>query len=65
MVGACLQFFHWSPFWGGVVSSVLVYLMFFQILSMCPFAVAMDGRICLIRSTVRLVHMEKWPFLMA
>ena len=60
LVGACLQFFG-SPSRGGegVVSGVLVYLMFFQILSRCPFDAEIDGGICFISSTVRLGHVEK------
>ena len=46
----------------GGVSGVLVDLMFFCICSMCTFFVAMDGGILFIRSTVRLVHVEKWIF---
>ena len=32
---------------------------------MCHLYVAMDGGICFISSTVRLVHMAKWPLLVA
>ena len=32
---------------------------------MCPFAVATDGGRCLIMSTVRLGHVEKWTFLIS
>ena len=31
---------------------------------MCTFSVAMDGGICFMNSTVRLVHVAKWTFLM-
>ena len=32
---------------------------------MWPFAVAMEGRMCFMSYTVRLVQVLKWPFLMA
>ena len=49
----------------GVVSGVLVDLIFFWILSIYPFVVAMEGGICFISPIVRSVHVEKWLFLMA
>ena len=50
------------PF-SGVVSSVLVELMFFRICFVRTFSVTGDYGICFIRSTVRLGHVEKWNFL--
>ena len=47
------------------VSRVLVKFMFFRICFMCPFAADMEGGTCFVRSTVRLVHVLKWHFLMA
>ena len=44
---------------------VLVDLMFFLIYFMWPFSVAVEGGMCFISSTVRLVQVVKWPFLMA
>ena len=38
--------------------------MLFNILFMCPFSVVMDGGRRFIRYTARLVHVEKWNFLM-
>ena len=52
-----------SSIWG--VPGVLVNLMFFRICFMCPFAADMEGGTCFVRSTVRLVHVLKWHFLMA
>ena len=39
--------------------------MVFLICFIFPLAVAMEGGRCFIRFAVRLVHVEKWPFLMA
>ena len=47
----------------GGVSGVLVDLMFFWICFMCHFPVAMYGGRSFIKSTARLVHLEKLPFL--
>ena len=49
----------------GVVSGVLVDLMFFWVCFMCPFVVALECSRCFIRYTVMFVHVEKWNFLMA
>ena len=39
--------------------------MLFQSFFMCNFLVVVDGGRCFMSSNVRLVHVEKWPFLMA
>ena len=39
--------------------------MFFLICFMWNFAVAMEGDMCFMSSTVRLGQVAKWPFLMA
>ena len=39
--------------------------MFFLICFMWPFEVNMEGGMCFMSSTVRLVQVVKWPFLMA
>ena len=48
----------------GVVSEVLVDLMFFRIFFMGNSSVAMEGVRCFIRSTVILFHVEKLHLLM-
>ena len=50
---------------GGGVSGVLVDLMFFRICFVGPFTLVMEGGRFFIRSTVRLGHVDKWPFLVA
>ena len=59
-----------SGFIGGsssfIVSCYLVYLTFFLVWCMWPLAVSIDGVRCfLIRSIVKLVHVAKYPFLIA
>ena len=49
----------------GVISRVLVDLIFFRICFVCPFFVVMEGSRCLIISIVRLGHVEKWLLLVA
>ena len=49
----------------GVVSGVLVDLMFLSICVMCPFPVVTEFGRCFIGSTVRLGHVDKWPLFMA
>ena len=49
----------------GVVSVVLLDLVFFRICFMCHFSVAMEGGRFLIRFTVRLGHVDNRPFSMA
>ena len=47
-----------------VVSGVLAGLLFFRIFFMCQYSLATEGCRCFIRSAVRLVYVEKWPFFM-
>ena len=59
-----------SGFIGGYSSFIgscrLADLMFFLVWYMFPLAVAIDGGRCLlIRSIVKLVHVAKYPFLIA
>ena len=49
----------------GARSSVLVEWIFFLVLFIFPIAVVIYKGVCFIRSTVRLGHVEKYPFLMA
>ena len=49
----------------GVVSGVLVDLMFLSICVMCPFPVVTEFGRCFIGSNVRLGHVDKWPLFMA
>ena len=44
---------------------VLVDLMFFLIYFMWPFSVAVEGGMCFISSTMRLVQVVKWTFLIS
>ena len=57
--------FYIGPPYVRVVSGVLAEFMSLWICFMCTFFVTMEGGRYLIRSTVSLVHVEKWPFLMA
>ena len=62
--GACLQYFHWFFSVRGV-SGVVVDLMVFLVLFMCPFSVDMARGGCFMMSTVMLVNVVSFPFLVA